>query len=359
MLLLLLACQPHKADDSATDAMFDALTEAIAANGGYGGGVLRIETADGDVVEGARGQVTVGGDDMEVEETFEVASITKIFTATVVLQLVEEGALSLDDTLGERLPAWSEDLLVVEGEDLTAGVTVAQLLNHTSGLADFWNDPPYVSALGNAFIEDFYADPEHFWTPEEILPYVVDLDPYAAPGEGFHYSDTNYVLLGLLVEDLTGQALHEAMAARIIEPLGMAETWMSFREDRGLPSSHRYEEDSDMSEMTAWSADWASGGLISSTADLSLFLRGLLGGDLFDQASTLETMQTVVPTDWDPDVHYGLGLIRIDLDEDRALWGHDGYGGSFVYLDTADETLYSGTVNQTETDWWPVVAVGL
>lgn len=359
MLILLLACQPDKRDDADAEAMLDALDATVASNGGYGGGLLRVETPDGVWVEGAAGQVTVDGADMGVDETFEVASITKTFTATVVLQLVEDGDLSLDDTLGDLLPAWSEDLLVVDGEDLTATITLRQLLNHTSGLADHWNDPPYDSPWGNAFIVDFYSDPDHFWTPEEILPYVEDLDPYGHPGDGFHYSDTNYLLLGLIAEDVTGQDLHEVMADRIFAPLGMAHTWMSFREDRGLPSSHRYEGDSDMSEMTAWSADWASGGLISSAEDLSLFLRALLAGDLFAERGTLDAMEEVVPTGWEAGIGYGLGIIRIDMGDGRALWGHDGYGSSFVYLDTDDEAIYSGTVNQTETDWWPVIAQGL
>jgi len=359
-LLFLLACGPSKrVDPEETEPptpldLDAALADAVADNDGRGGGVLRAEAPGGLRYLGAAGDETVDGDPMVEDDDFEIASVTKTFTATTVLLLMEDGELDLDDTLAERLPAYGQGLLVVDGEDLTGQITVRQLLQHTSGLPDYWSDPPYDRDGNNAFLGAFLADTDHFWTPDEILAYVPDLDPIGEPGATWHYSDTNYVLLGLIVEDLTGDALHDALRRRIFDPLGMDGTWMSFREDRGYPASHRYEARWDMTDKTHQSADWAGGGLVSTAADLSTFLLALAGGDVYASDSTLDEMRESVPTG-EEDIAYGLGIFVVSLDGGGELWGHDGYGNAFMYLDTANGTVYTGTLNQTQNDWWPMI----
>jgi CubicO group peptidase (beta-lactamase class C family) len=360
----LFACTASDEKDTSTPATVEplqlqsTLNQVVNKNNGYGGGVLRASTEAGIRFEGVAGESKAGGGPISADSTFEIASITKTFTATLTLQLVEEGAFSLEDGLGDVLPEWSSGLLVIGGRDRTSEITVRQLLNHSSGLPDYWSDPPFVQPQTNAFLRAFLADTEHFWTPEEILSYVPGLDPIGAPGESWHYSDTNYVLLGLIIEKQTEKALHKVMAEKIFEPLSMENTWMSFREDRGFPDAHRYEAEWDMSVVTHQSADWAGGGLISTAADLSSFLLGLAGGELFENASTLKEMKEGIATDY-KDIRYGLGLFLVDLDDGSMLWGHDGYGNSFLYLHDADATVFAGGINQTENDWWPLAEEGL
>lgn len=367
-MLLLLACVADDPKDSSGPTggggdspaplhLGSGLTDAVADNDGYGGGILRAEEPAGVRYLGADGTRTIDGAAMTTEDEFEIASITKTFTATMILLLVEDHALSLDDTLADALPAWSTDLLVIDGDDLTPTITIRQLLNHTSGLPDYWSDPPFVQGGNNAFLRDFIDDPDHFWTPEEILSYVPELNPIDRPGQTWHYSDTNYVLLGLIVEELHNKPLHDAMRDTLFDPLGLDQTWMSFREDRPYPESHRYEGTWDMTTKTHQSADWAGGGLVSTAEDLHDFLRALSSGEVFAKASTLTTMTTSVPTGY-RDISYGLGVFIVQLDDGR-LWGHDGYGNSFMYLHTSDDTIFTGTLNQTENDWWSMVEAGL
>jgi D-alanyl-D-alanine carboxypeptidase len=348
--------------DSADDAdaldLDGVLARVVADNDGHGGGILQATAPSGTRYRGATGDATVGGPPITTDDTFEVASITKTFTATTVLLLVEDGAFSLDDPLSSALPDWSTGLLVVDGVDHTPGITVRQLLNHTSGLPDYWADPPYVQGGVNAFLEAFIADPDRSWTPQEILAYVPDLEPIGTPGSTWHYSDTNYVLLGLIIERATGEPLRDAFRDRLFDPLALDDTWTSFREGRPLPEAHRYEGDWDMSDKTHQTADWAGGGLISTADDLTVFLRALAEGEIFREAGTLAAMQAGVPTGYD-DVSYGLGLFQVALDDGTSLWGHEGYGNSFMYLHTRDDTIYAGALNQTENDWWPLIIPSL
>ena len=370
LLALLAACAdpktaPPPEDTGAPEVLpaldlTDAVEAAAADNRGYGGVILRVEGTRGAVAwEGAAGDVARGGEAMDPSLGFEVASITKTATAATVLLLAEDGVLDLDAGLGTWLDADVTDgLLVLDGTNHGPDLTLRQLLGHTSGLPDYWTDPPYVSPDVNAFLRAFIADEDHLWTPEEILDYARELDPIAAPGDGFHYADTNYVLLGLVIEAVTGQALHDVFRDRIFGPLGMDDTWMSYHEDPAsdLAWAHRYEGHEDLYEVPRQSADWAGGGLVSSAHDLGALFRALAQDALFADPDTTAAMHTTTPTDWEPGVDYGLGLIVVDLDDGYGqLWGHEGYGGSFAYVWPEQGLVLLGTVNQTEADPWTLI----
>lgn len=352
---------PPPSCESALDLQRE-LDGAVAKNAGYGGGIYQIDGPCGVRFLGVSGQIAKGSSTaMATSDTFEVASITKTFTATLILQLIEEGHFQLETPIGTLLPAeLISRLLVLTGHDYSGEITVHQLLNHTSGLADFWTDPPFETPGVNAFLADFLADPSHFWPPEEVLSYVPNLYAYGRPGSGYHYSDTNYVLLGLLIEQITGQELHDVIRNRLLAPLGMSDTYLSYREapTSSLIESHRYEDDWDMYGKTHQSADWASGGLVSSTRDLSRFMHALAEGEIFSSPSTLSAMRTAVPTGM-TDVTYGLGIFRIVLDDGGELWGHDGHGNAFMYYSEGDGHVHVGTLNQTGNDWWPMVFSGV
>lgn len=337
------------------------LDTAVARNDGFGGGTLHVEsTTDGVLWDGVSGlSIAADGVPMESNHTYELASITKTFTATVVLLLVEEGHFALDDTISELSDAeWTTGLLTIDGQDVTPQITVRQLLAHTSGLPDYWNDPPFVGTTPyNAFVTAFIAEVDHFWTPAEILTYVPGLTPIGAPGHGYHYSDTGFLLLGFLVEQYTGRLLHQVFRERLFVPLGMADTYMPYREQptASVTESHRYEGAWDMHGRLHQSADWAGGGLVSSNRDLVRFLKALSGGEVFSNPETLAEMQGWIPTG-EIDVSYGLGVVHLQLDGDLGeLWGHDGYGNAFMYYWPQRQIAIVGTLNQSENDWWPLV----
>lgn len=365
-LLLLLAsllfgCAPKGEPGVGWSSLQGSLDAAAHDNDGCGGVLLRVQRPDGELLwEGAAGQPWRGSElAMDPSFTFEIASITKTFTAATTLLLVEQGSLELDAPLGRYLSEErTRGLLVVDGHDYGPEITLRQLLAQTSGLPDYWTDPPYVRGEINAFLRDFIADEDRLWEPEELIDYAADLDPISAPGGPFHYADTNYVLLGLVIEAVSGEPLHAVFRERLLAPLSLGATYLSYHEDPAstLVEAHRYEGRYDLYGKANQSADWAGGGLVSSAGDLGRFFGALATDTLFADPSTGEAMQSFGPTDWGDDVGYGLGLIAVSLDGDLGtLWGHEGYGGSFAYVWPEQELLLIGTVDQTEADPWPIL----
>lgn len=265
-----------------------------------------------------------------VGDRFRAGSITKTFTATVVLQLAAERRLSLDDTVERHLPG----LVRGHGNDGRT-VTLAQLLGHTSGLFDYAEDPDlYARAFGHAF-------PDHRYdtrTPHELVRTALRHPPYFAPGRGRHYSSTNYVLLGLVVERVTGRSYAREITERIIEPLGLTGTSMPGA-DSALPLPHgrgySYPPGSgrpvDTTELNPSTAG-AAGEAVSTLGDLNTFLRALLDGQLLP-ARQLRRMQDTSQSDGT----YGMGLapVRLSCGQGRTvtLWGHNGrIKGSYAHM---------------------------
>lgn len=326
----------------------DVLDRLVARNEGRGGGVVRIANASGVLVEDAAG-LMAGPDSpqMRADTPFEVASITKAVTSATVLRLVEKGRLTLDATVGELLPK--------HAVGFNGRITVRQLLSHTSGLPNYWTDGRLDRVGNNAFLRAFLAEPRRVWLPDDILAAAREI-PAKKRGGSFHYSDTNYVLLGLIIEKAAGAPLHRVYREEIFDPLEMRDTWLTYKEPpRGAAPSHRYEGDEDMHEVPRQSADWAGGGLMSTARDLEKFLRGLASGRLFHNADTLDVMREAVPVGGQG-ISYGLGLYRVKLGPELGeLWGHDGHGNSFAYYWPERGITFTGTLNQTENDWWPLV----
>jgi D-alanyl-D-alanine carboxypeptidase len=234
------------------------------------------------------------------QERFRIGSLTKAFTATVVLRLAAEGTLSLDDTVAEWTPGLAEQV----GADGTA-ITIRHLLNHTSGIPDV--------------------------IPGQESP------PPGKPGAGFAYSKVNYTLAGLVVEKATGAKLGDEIARRITRPLGLTGTYLPGEETviRG-PHARHYTKlpDGTIEDVTdldvSWA--WAAGGMVSTTADIHRFMTALLGGRLLPAAQQRE-MFTMVPTaDWIPGTRYGLGVYSQELPCGVTVWGGGGsIFGSWTY----------------------------
>ncbi|WP_052709396.1 serine hydrolase domain-containing protein [Streptomyces sp. NRRL S-495] len=246
-----------------------------------------------------------------------IGSVTKTFTATVVLQLAAEGRLSLDSTVADHLPG-----LVQGGGYDGRAITVRQLLQQTGGL------PDHADAFADADVDWLR---HHRFEPRELVEAALRL-PHPAPG--WHYSTTNYVLAGLVVEQVTGRSIEDEATRRVIDPLRLRDTyWPGMAEDIRGRHSHSYftaERDGGPVRVdgTRWntSAGGAGGALISTPSDVNRFLAALLGGRLLPAAQLAE-MRTTVPGDPErlgSEGRYGLGLITEPLSCGGVWTGHTG-----------------------------------
>ncbi|MGW4546078.1 serine hydrolase domain-containing protein [Streptomyces violaceorubidus] len=276
------------------------------------------------------------GEPRSERDRYRVGSITKTFVATVLLQLEAEGRLSLDDTVDEWLPG----LVAGHGHD-GGRTTLRQLLNHTSGVYDYTADEGFAR---DHFLKDGFFEHRHETvTPRELVAIAMAHEPDSAPGASWNYSNTNYVLAGLVIEAATGRPYGEEVRRRIIEPLGLRAT--SFPGTRtGLPepSSRAYSKLAptatgptyDVTRLNP-SIAGASGEAISDSADLNRFYTALFRGRLLP-AQQFAEMTTTVPAREGAD--YGLGLIKRRLDCGVTVWGHAGgiHGSSSEAVTTGD-----------------------
>jgi D-alanyl-D-alanine carboxypeptidase len=272
---------------------------------------------------------------------YRVASVTKPFVATVVLQLVAEGRLSLSDTVERWLPG-----ILPYGDQ----VSIRQLLNNTSGVPEYLPEP--LLALYESRQGRFRS-----WAPRELVALVADQPPLFPPGTTYSYSNTNYVLAGLIVEAATGRTLGQELTRRIIRPLRLGDTFFPVnRPDIPGRNAHGYSLplgdqgpvlDGPLLDFTVYnpSLAWAAGNLVSDLGDLTRFFRALLGGRLLSPGLLAE-MTTTVPIG--QGAGYGLGLLVLETPCGRLI-GHDGGIPGFItiVLSTQDGRRQFGVmVNQ-------------
>jgi D-alanyl-D-alanine carboxypeptidase len=263
---------------------------------------------------------------MRAGDRVRAGSIAKPFVAAATLQLVEQGKFALDDRLPAVLPASVTARFPEAGR-----ITVRMLLNHTSGLADFNDD---------AFYQAVVANPLRRWSVTELLDRAAALPPASAPGERFAYSNTNYTLLGLVIERATGRSWRTVVRERVIERLGLEHTSLPApgRTVGGSGIAHAYEPvDGALRDFTDVdsSMSGAAGGhaLLTTTADLTRFVDGLFAGRLFERRGTLRQMTRFVPAS-DPDglTGYGLGLERYRFPGGVEVIGHLGTTAGYRVL---------------------------
>lgn len=250
---------------------------------------------------------------MRPELRHRIGSITKTFVATALLQLVQEGRIGLDDPVGRWLPE------LVPGE-VGRRVTVRMLLNHTSGIGN------YTDALLNSLtaVREVGTTDHH---PAELVATGLALPRTGEPGQRYSYSNTNYLLAGLLIERVTGNDATAEVTRRILRPLRLTDTYFPGADPRIRgPHGGAYFAPLGVRDFGPYNMTWAwtAGELISTMEDLNTFFRALLGGQLL-AAGTLDEMLTTVP--FDPQVPqaggYGLGIYGVGL-PCGTVWGHDG-----------------------------------
>jgi D-alanyl-D-alanine carboxypeptidase len=245
------------------------------------------------------------------DAVFRAGSVTKTFVATVVLQLVAEGKVKLDEPIEHYLPG----VVTGNGNDGTK-ITVRQLLRHTSGIHDYTEDllTGDVEALRHRGAE-----------PAELVAMALKHPPLFAPGSSWSYSNTDYIIAGMIVEKVTGNSVATEITRRITRPLGLCDTSLPGRGDERLPDPHAigYQAlDGGLTDFTDFdpSIAGAAGALVTTGRDLDAFFTALLGGRLLPAAQLAE-MKTTVPGDVGG---YGLGLIRLTMPDGKTYWGHDG-----------------------------------
>ena len=272
---------------------------------GVPGVVVMVRDGDQSVVLTAGVSDLEAGTPMSPGATFRVASITKPYTASIVMQLVAEGTLGLDDTIEQWLPG-----IVTDADQ----ITLRQLLGHTSGIADYFNEP----AVLEPYLEGDY---EYVWTPRQLIEIAEQLGATSEPGTESSYSNTNYAIAGLIVEQATGHTLGDEMQTRIFDELDLANT--TFATDTTLDPhmAHGYSMgNGDPIDTTGvYPFAWAAGNIVSDAADTATFYGALLGGDVIEPA-LLDEMMPIIADDVVP---YGLGLMAWELPCGVA-YGHDG-----------------------------------
>jgi D-alanyl-D-alanine carboxypeptidase len=260
---------------------------------------------------------------MRPTDRFRIASVTKTFVATVVLQLAGEGKLTLRDSVEHWLPG-----VVPRGRE----ITVRELLNHTSGVSEYFADPRVLKTIER--------NPRVVVPVRTLVARAVSHPLDFTPGHDFGYSNTNYFLLGLIVEKASRRSLEHELESRIVEPLGLGDTTFMGRRARRLPNEMRgYDIEaggtrSRDATLATLGGAWAAGGIVSSTDDLTRFFSALLGGELL-RPQELRAMKTVAFTAADD----GLGLFRFH-DSCRTSWGH---GGSLPGYQTFVRASADGT----------------
>ena len=293
-----------------------ALENLVAMRGGPPGVIAVVQR------EGKRKVHTAGVANLEtgrpigVNDRMRIASTAKAFSGAVALSLVSKGTLSLNDTIGDLRPkmpkSWHE-------------ITLRQLLNHTSGLPDFSKNPRFRKAL----LASLKKPPP----PEKLLSYIRDKDPLIDPGSRYHYSNSDNVAVALMVESATNRTYESQLQKQVYGPLGLEKTTLPRGPNLEAPFIHGYDNDpsqhprEDQSELIAAGWSWASGGIVSTPADLNNFIRGYVGGDLFDQRTRAKQRRIIEGGRSEPPGpgknSAGLAVFRYET-PCGTVWGHTG-----------------------------------
>ncbi|KMP32375.1 D-alanyl-D-alanine carboxypeptidase [Bacillus cereus] len=257
---------------------------------------------------------------MKADYRFRIGSVTKTFIATVLLQLSGENRLNLDDSIEKWLPG------VIQGNGYDGNqITIRQLLNHTSGIAEYLKSKDYD-----------IMDTKKLYTAEELVKMGISLPPDFAPGKGWSYSNTGYVILGMLIEKVTGNSYAEEVENRIVEPLELSNTFLPGNSTVIPGTNHargyfQLDEASEPKDVTYSYPGNSDGDMISTADDLNKFFSYLLSGKLLKEQQ-LKQMLTTVPTGIVGMDGYGLGIYENKLSNGVSIWGHTGGSPGFSTL---------------------------
>jgi CubicO group peptidase (beta-lactamase class C family) len=297
---------------------------------------------------------------LTAETPYFLASITKMYTAVVVMQLAREAIVDLEAPIGDYLPSeLTGGIHVIDGTDRGPTITVEQLLFQTSGLADYFAG----KQKGEQSLEQaLNAGTDRALTIEDIVALVRTVPPRFAPGAGggrkAHYSDTNYALLGALIAAVTNDTVPASFGQRIFTPLGLENTFV-FDHTNPQPSpAVMWHKDAAVEIPLAMSSFPADGGVVATLGDSLRFLRGFFGGELVSDSEL-----AYVTGRWNRiffPMQYGGGVMRVYLPRwlspfknPGELIGHSGSSGSFAFYSRSRDVFVVGTVNQSDSPGRP------
>lgn len=334
-----------KHDHAETQKVLDR----AVAPGGHQGVVAEIRDKNGTWFGSAGLSDIINGRKRSQDERFRIGSITKAFTATLVLQLVAEGKLSLDDTVEKWLPG------VVQGNGNDGNkITIKDLLNQTSRIPNYAYDDPEMRS--NEMSEKYLNYRFARWRPEQIVAISMKHPPHTT--STFWYSNANYQLAGMIIEKAGGSTYREQLNRRIVRPLGLARTYLPNDGEYTIRGKHprlysilwNTKPDAPLHDVTEVDASlgFAAGGMVSTTGDLSRFLDAVLRGKLLPPAQH-KTMWDTVGTEnseWLPNARYGAGVWKQPLDCGVTVQGFGGFiNGSLTYAMGTPDGKHTVVIN--------------
>jgi D-alanyl-D-alanine carboxypeptidase len=326
--------------NSTISANLQKALSGLRTSYGYPGAAAAIVFPDGSIWSGQTGYAIRSSNTAVTADTvFSVGSISKTFVAALLCRLALRGTLGLDDPLSKYVPDFAN----------AANISLRQLLNHSSGVRDLFDT--YGTALG--------ADTSRVWTADEILAGLGK--PYFAPGTGYHYSNTDFVLLGMVIEKATGKTVAEQVRSEFLAPMGLTRTFYQLTETVQGAAAHGYTgtaskptDDSAgqkyipfVSEVTAVGP---AGAYVSNATDVARWAAALYGGSVLDLATLASMADLSTSLPYKPPLPYGLGFEQTSVNGQIA-WGHrghlDGFWSSMWYLPGANISV----AILTNADW--------
>ena len=323
--------------DSVLAYRFQYAFDSIMVANNIIGASVAIDMPEKGVWQGVYGMSEpASNDSITSDMLFDIGSNTKLFVSTLILLLAEDGLLTLDDAISDWLPSYS---------NINGAVTIRQLLNHTSGISCYNNENP-------AFNDLVFSNCERIWTPEECLSYV--LEPNFAPGTSWSYSNTNYILAGMIIKEAAGvENVSIILHDKILDPLSLSSTFLDIEETLvgDLANDWMYISNqnqwldytdyisanySPYSRNSPYSAFWTCGGMVADSEDMAKWIKALYSGQILNQSS-MDQLFNVVPS-----TNYGLGTIYFNwLGEE--VWRHGGdtfsFGSQAFYIPRLDVSI--------------------
>lgn len=346
-------CQFSFADSSSTNpdnAKYQVLLDDMTSSGVVGVTMSVFHTSGG-MWLGASGKADLHNKaDMKPCNISRVGSTVKMFTATVVLKLAEEGKFSLDDKISSYLQGDIIDK--IENADKA---TIRQLLQHSSGIYNYIQNLNFQTASLNDFIRE--------WQPEDLLQYAYDQPAYFQPGEDVRYSNTGYIMLGMLIEKTEGKPFYKVFEEKIFTPLGLTMTKFAAEDHipdgiaRGYIDTYSNLQVIESTYFSGWDYYTADGGLISNPYDMSIFFQSLMNGQIINSNSLNEMLTWKTPLEPDPDffpISYGLGIFKIETAQGTAYM-HSGdavgyYANMFYFPGDHTTIVYAVNSNYGKID---------
>lgn len=373
---------PADASTESTDvvvARLQALLQRLTSKKNVKHAIVAVESGDRSFRWiGVAGDAYPDHTPMRADTPFFAASVTKLYTAAVILRLHEQGRIDLDEPIATYLPqTLIGGLHRLGGVDYTDSITIRHLLSHTSGLPDYFGDRP---KGGRSLSERLFSEGDMALSIENVVQIVRRLRPHFPPQHAeakrqkVRYSDTNYQLLGAIIEAQTDQPLHQVFEEHLFRPLDLRHTYL-FGHSQPLDSipapATLWGDDQPLDIPLAMRSMSADGGLVSTTDDMLAFLRALIRGEVFDDPATFTLMKQRwnrfgFPLDraalhlpgWP--IEYGLGMMRFRLPRlfspfrpVPTVFGHTGSSGSWLFHCPKLDLYLCGTVDQVSAGALP------